>query len=600
MEQSKKLSVFLILPTEEVFSEQAIRGILFQEVDFTWDINILSNFTNNEVEEKANKYALENPHLINVINLNKCSNSENNLSFLFSQTQSEYIALLLGEDCWKDSLKLKRQVEILDSNPNCSLCFHNSEVIDDSKQPILSYQLNTYLTKSKIETLDLMENWHISKSSIMFRNYPNFILPQWVVKSSNGKSYALLFSLRGHIQYVNSVMSTVKLPLKVEKTPLDKKATEFLSDVNMYCSFDNESKFKFHEEIENKIRNTLIDFSISQPNKTKHQLFLDSLKWRWRQLEKSLEIFLDKPLTFLANLEKLFLQTSKLTNLLKKNLASENEISLLIKERHIYLEETDKKLESVLATCYFTTKKDPQHGLIRREPDINYIAPWYESVKSHEIDGIVFFDELPDEFIKKYETSKIRFRKCIIGTFSIFEERWIIYYLLLKNTNVQKAFFTDASDVIVNKNPFDLNLREKTLYVGRDDANQVHHSRWMIEELKQFEQDSKQRLPKAFHYMPVYNAGVLGGKREILISIIGEMIKTFFQTSTDNHKDMTVLNYVIYQYLRPKLTASLKNLPITDPEYDSSACTSNLVTGFPLNSPFRKYVTQGESVFIHK
>lgn len=38
----------------------------------------------------------------------------------------EYEALCEGDDYWINSLKLQKQVEFLDKNPNCSLCFHNA------------------------------------------------------------------------------------------------------------------------------------------------------------------------------------------------------------------------------------------------------------------------------------------------------------------------------------------------------------------------------------------------------------------------------------------------------------------------------------------
>ena len=87
--------------------------------------------------------------------------------------------------------------------------------------------------------------------------------------------------------------------------------------------------------------------------------------------------------------------------------------------------------KNVIVTCYFIKKKDPQHGNTLNIPNINYIKPWYNSMLNNNLNGIIIHDELPKDFIQKYENDKIKFIKYSTGNYSIFEERWIAYYLIL-------------------------------------------------------------------------------------------------------------------------------------------------------------------------
>ncbi|CAN5734159.1 hypothetical protein BH10BAC2_BH10BAC2_16400 [soil metagenome] len=272
----------------------------------------------------------------------------------------------------------------------------------------------------------------------------------------------------------------------------------------------------------------------------------------------------------------------------------------LISNRSIQLQKADEQLQKVIVTCYFTAKKDPQHGVIRSIADIRYIAPWYHSVNKLKLNGIVFYDELPDSFIQQYQTSYVQFRKCTIGDYSIFEERWIIYYLFLKSTTAPFVFFTDASDVTVNKDPFELDIASGKLFAGRDIANRIWQSSWMMNEIKSFETDAHFSFPRPFYYMPVFNAGIVGGKKEPLLALIAHMIVMTFKTATDHHKDMVLLNYAIYSQLRPDLKASIFEKKVTDPNDDAAASNRYLVTGFPLNSAFKVFEKNSSAFFSHK
>jgi hypothetical protein len=44
--------------------------------------------------------------------------------------------LLDGDDYWTSPHKLRKQIEFLDSRPDCAICFHNVTVVyDGSREP---------------------------------------------------------------------------------------------------------------------------------------------------------------------------------------------------------------------------------------------------------------------------------------------------------------------------------------------------------------------------------------------------------------------------------------------------------------------------------
>jgi len=110
-----------------------------------------------------------------------------------------------------------------------------------------------------------------------------------------------------------------------------------------------------------------------------------------------------------------------------------------------------EKFDCVILSCYFNGKNDPIHHSELKEKkqeanNFNYIKPLYETAKKYKQHLIIFHDNLSDEFIKKYQTNKIIFRKTqLVSNLSINDERFIIYYeYLLKNPN-KKVLSSDNS-----------------------------------------------------------------------------------------------------------------------------------------------------------
>ena len=259
-----------------------------------------------------------------------------------------------------------------------------------------------------------------------------------------------------------------------------------------------------------------------------------------------------------------------------------------------------KAFKECIVTTYFILKKDPQFGMIRRVPDINYIAPWYDSVKKIDGFGIIIHDGLNEEFIKTYSTTKIKFVKFNYGNYSIFEERWIGYYLLLKKTNIEKVFFTDCNDVIITADPFSkLKINKEKLYVGRDQADRFGDSGWITDELDKFEIDSGLKAPKTLYHQPLFNAGVVGGDKKILSIYISQILNLLFHSKSEDHKDMTLVNWAIHNMFVMPLKDKGETV-LVDVQNDFAKQCDYIISGYPLNSPFKSFEFDSDAIFIHK
>jgi hypothetical protein len=302
------------------------------------------------------------------------------------------------------------------------------------------------------------------------------------------------------------------------------------------------------------------------------------------------------------NLFNRFFQSIKLNSKIKTSIFSK-EITTFnsSKIRSVQMKEEDLEKSAVIVTCYFTQKPDPQTGIIRNSADFAYIQPWYESLLKINVSGIILHDGLEQDFINRYQNEQIQFRFCELGNYSIFEERWLLYHVLLNQLpKLEKVFFTDSNDVYITKNPFQLIKNKNALYVGRDSAYRIKDSGWLKDECDKFDEESNYQLLKTYPYQWVYNAGVVGGSTSLLFFFTSEMSKLILKAESTYHKDMSLLNIVIHEHFYPTLSTRNWNRKLVDNSDDEIATHKNLVTGFPLNSGFKDLDLNSKAFFIHK
>lgn len=124
-----KCSVLILAYNQEKYIAQCLDGVLMQQTDFDYDVVIgedsSTDSTRSICKEYTNRYS--NFRLLN-------SPDKKNLGYYqnwdrtLSECKGDYIAICEGDDYWTDSHKLQKQVDFLDKNPECGLCFTDCDI----------------------------------------------------------------------------------------------------------------------------------------------------------------------------------------------------------------------------------------------------------------------------------------------------------------------------------------------------------------------------------------------------------------------------------------------------------------------------------------
>lgn len=248
-----------------------------------------------------------------------------------------------------------------------------------------------------------------------------------------------------------------------------------------------------------------------------------------------------------------------------------------------------EKTNNVIFTAYFTTIYDKNREFNTPKDDYNYMYPLYSSCKKLNLQLIIFYDDLSDDFVNKYTCDKIIFKKVDMKRWEDYEPHDIRIMVLeeyLRKNEFGYIFLTDIRDVYVNKDPFIIyrnNDNKNKLCLQQDVDETIGENIWaniIFCRIHNVDKIGKTILSK-YVDKRLMNCGIIGGSYVMFYVFIERMAFKISELNKKNLKgikDMMVVNYVYYKF------------------YDES----NTITGSDLHSPFHQNIISDKYYFSHK
>lgn len=132
MEISPLVSIHCLVYNHEPYLRQCLDGFVMQKANFKFEAIVHDDCSTDGSADIIREYAKRFPNIIKPIYEKENQYSKVGFSgineIMFSQIKGEYIAFCEGDDCWIDPLKLQKQADILDQEPDLTLVytgFHN-------------------------------------------------------------------------------------------------------------------------------------------------------------------------------------------------------------------------------------------------------------------------------------------------------------------------------------------------------------------------------------------------------------------------------------------------------------------------------------------
>ena len=266
------------------FIRDCLEGFLIQKTTFKYEVLIHDDASNDGTKEIIEEYQLKYPDIIFPIYQKENQFSKGyrgfNQKYNYPRSRGKYIALCEGDDYWTDPLKLQKQVDFLEVNSDCSLCFHASKSIRNNdpgdfilKRPKTIPQTNKFEMKDAI----LGGGGFMATNSMLFHREYIQDRPEWMDKTPVGDApLMLLLASKGKIGYIDEVMSVYRImssstSWSARMQDRTRRKSHHYAILEMWNSFDDWTEKKFSSII-----------------------FQKKMKNRWSYFKGNVKIYLSK------------------------------------------------------------------------------------------------------------------------------------------------------------------------------------------------------------------------------------------------------------------------------------------------------------------
>lgn len=160
---------------------------------------------------------------------------------------SKYIALCEGDDYWTDPLKLQKQVDYMDSYPDCKLCVHRAEWEVDGVLKPMGCQCKESFDLSMEESIR-NGGLYIATASFLYRKEIDQEWPKWRVIAHIGDfPLQLLCGLKGRVHVLADMMCVYRFRCKGSWSDIHRIPTVGYSknEVQWMEEFDRSTSFEY-------------------------------------------------------------------------------------------------------------------------------------------------------------------------------------------------------------------------------------------------------------------------------------------------------------------------------------------------------------------
>ena len=262
------VSISCITYNHENYIRDAIEGFLMQKTTFPVEILIHDDASTDKTASIVREYEEKYPQLIKPIyqTENQYSKRDGSIDRIQrGRARGKYVALCEGDDYWTDPLKLQKQVDFMEVNPDCSLCFHASKNIRNNDP-------NDYILHKpkKIPKDNKFEMKHailggggfMATNSMLFHRKYIQDRPAWMEKTPVGDApLMLLLASKGKIGYIDEVMSVYRImssstSWSASMQDRTRRRTHHYAILEMWDNFDDWTEKKYSSIIfQKKMKN---------------------------------------------------------------------------------------------------------------------------------------------------------------------------------------------------------------------------------------------------------------------------------------------------------------------------------------------------------
>lgn len=259
------VSIFLLTYNQEKFIAQTIESIVNQKTNFNYQLVIGEDFSPDTTRKICERYAGLYPDRIKLLpNLGKNIGLIKNYMRTIQECDGKYIAICDGDDYWIDQYKLQKQVDFLESKPECAIVYTNYIKLfpeGTTKENAISRKNE----RSNFE--DLIDNNFIPSVTAVFKNkLREADIPKWIEKYPYGDWPTYLWTIRdgGQIGYIDEETAMYRMNIGTSASLINMSSELLKVNIGILSDMQEDEDFSKQKGlIENTIKKRNLELMTS-------------------------------------------------------------------------------------------------------------------------------------------------------------------------------------------------------------------------------------------------------------------------------------------------------------------------------------------------
>lgn len=264
------MSVCCLVYNQEKYVRQMIESLVNQKTDFKYEIIINDDASTDGTADILRDYSSKYPELIIPIYQQQNQYSQKiriTNSILYPRVRGKYVCFCEGDDYWCDDNKLQKQFDAMEAHPECSICVHYVQPVNEDDTIIKLLIPNKRIPTGVVECGQYAK-WLLAEAECSFQLSSYCIkgdlihrmevdkLPEFFRESPVGDEAIQRFCLNyGKLFFIDKIMSCYRANSIGswnirENKAIEKKKIHCERMQNMDRLYDSFSNGKFSEYIE--------------------------------------------------------------------------------------------------------------------------------------------------------------------------------------------------------------------------------------------------------------------------------------------------------------------------------------------------------------
>ena len=318
------VSIYCLTYNHEDYIRDCLDGFIMQETDFPFEVIVHDDASTDHTADIVREYQTKYPDIIKPI-FQKENQYRAKVPFIqkyiFPEVSGKYVGVCEGDDYFTDKTKLQRQVDLMESHPECHFCVAGVEEVSINKNSLGVFHPGFPIEGEIIHPNDFIQyasKYAFQTTSYLMRydDWKEYICnpPEFKKGTDMGDiTMMLYFGSAGETGYINRIMSCYRRgapsSFSANRThwTAEKMISHFEKQLKVWEEFDLYSNGKFHDVCLKKVSDLLFGYYILK-NKARELMSKENKEYfSYYSLPKKMYVF--AACVFKDGLKKKYLKT---------------------------------------------------------------------------------------------------------------------------------------------------------------------------------------------------------------------------------------------------------------------------------------------------